>query len=369
MSFMSRMMDIATGGSGSPVRRLIVYYVFLTAVTMAVLWLVPATEVVFSGERLEEMTSTPRLLNDGLSKGAAAATGLPVTGAAGRLPARLEMVVITLCVSLGALLLMLPVSWVFMSVRRTTGYSQSIVHTMLILPIVVAGIVLIVRNSLALAFSLAGIMAGVRFRTGLKDARDTVFIFLAIGVGLAAGVQALTVAALMSVIFNFLVLMVWRTDFGRSPLSLSPSIEWGSTLGSLAEQNGAASTVPDRELLLSLTPEKAEALADRFARVRDLLTGTGGKGGKPRYNALLKVAASDLSLGQQRVEEVLKHMTKRWKLDESVPGAEGKPGELWYLVRLRKNTQDDVLGAILAHGKDSVLGAEFELGPELAKTA
>jgi hypothetical protein len=255
-----------------------------------------------------------------------------------------------------------------MSVRRTTGYSQSIVHTMLILPIVVAGIVLIVRNSLALAFSLAGIMAGVRFRTGLKDARDTVFIFLAIGVGLAAGVQALTVAALMSVIFNFLVLTVWRTDFGRSPLTLSPSVEWGSTLGTLAEQNGAQ-TVPDRELLLSLTPEKAAALADRFSRVRDLLGAGNGKGRKSRYNALLKVAASDLALGQQRVEEVLKAMTKRWKLDESAPGAEGKPGELWYLVRLRKNTQDDVLGAILAHGKDSVLGAEFELGPELAKTA
>jgi hypothetical protein len=161
--------------------------------------------------------------------------------------------------------------------------------------------------------------------------------------------------------------MVWRTDFGRSPLTQSPSIEWGSTLGTLAEQNGA-STVPDRELLLSLTPDKAQALADRFARVRDLLTGSGGKAGKPRYNALLKVAASDVALGQQRVEEVLKHMVKRWKLDESCPGADGKPTELWYLVRLRKNTQDDVLGAILAHGKDSVLGAEFELGPELAKT-
>jgi hypothetical protein len=367
MSFMAKLMDVATGGSESPVRRLIVYYVFLTAVTIAVLWLVPATEVVFSGERLEEMASTPRLLHDGLSKGAAAAAGFPAIAAAGRLPARLEMVVITLCVSLGALLLMLPVSWVFMAVRRTTGYSQSIVHTMLILPIVVAGIVLIVRNSLALAFSLAGIMAGVRFRTGLKDARDTVFIFLAIGVGLAAGVQALTVAALMSVVFNFLVLTVWRTDFGRSPLTLSPSVEWGSTLGTLAENNGA-STVPDRELLLSLTPAKAEALADRFARVRDLLNGTGGKGGKPRYNALLKVAANDVALAQQRVEEVLKHLTKRWKLDESSPGAEGNAAELWYLVRLRKNTQDDVLGAILSHGKDSVLGAEFALGPELAKT-
>ncbi|HEU4700113.1 MAG TPA: DUF4956 domain-containing protein [Gemmatimonadales bacterium] len=369
MSFISRLMDLGSGGSESPVRRLIVYYVFLTAITMAVLWLVPATEVVFSGERLEEIAATPRLLQDGLSKSAAKAD-LPLTavaGAAGRLPPRLEMVVVTACVSLGALLLMLPVSWVFMSVRRTTGYSQSIVHTMLILPIVVAGIVLIVRNSLALAFSLAGIMAGVRFRTGLKDARDTVFIFLAIGVGLAAGVQALTVAALISVIFNFVVLTVWRSDYGRSPLTLAPAVEWGSTLGALAEPNGG-SPVPDRELLLSLTPEKADTLAERFTRVRDLLVGGGGKGKKPRYNALLKVTASDALLGQRRTEEVLRSMTKRWTLDESRPADDGK-AELYYLVRFRKKTQDDVIGALLAHGRDSILGAEIELGPGLAKTA
>ena len=139
---------------------------------------------------------------------------------------RLQSVVTTFVVMIGALFLMLPVSWVYMAVRRSTGYAQSIVQTMLVLPIVVAGVVLVVRNSLALAFSLAAIMAGVRFRNNLRDPRDTVFIFLSIGVGLAAGVQALTIAAVLSLVFNVLILTIWRTNFGRSPLNLAPRAGW-----------------------------------------------------------------------------------------------------------------------------------------------
>ena len=73
---------------------------------------------------------------------------------------------------------MLPVTWVYMSARPGQGHNQSVVQALLVLPMIVAGIVLIVSNSLALAFSLAGVVAAVRFRTNLSDARDVVFIFL-----------------------------------------------------------------------------------------------------------------------------------------------------------------------------------------------
>jgi len=52
-------------------------------------------------------------------------------------------------------------------------------------------VVLIVRDSVALAFSLAGIVAAVRFRNTLRDTKDAVYIFLAIAVGLAAGCSRL----------------------------------------------------------------------------------------------------------------------------------------------------------------------------------
>jgi hypothetical protein len=113
----------------------------------------------------------------------------------------------------GVLVFMNPVAWVYMGARRRRGREQSFVMTLLLLPLAVAGIVIIVENSLALAFSLAGIVAGVRFRLTLDDTLDAVFIFMSIGVGLAAGIGALEVAAVLSLFFNFSVLFLWLFQY------------------------------------------------------------------------------------------------------------------------------------------------------------
>lgn len=116
---------------------------------------------------------------------------------------------------LGVLVLMEPVAWIYMGARRRRGREQSFVLTILLLPVVVAGIVMIVQNSLALAFSLAGIVAGVRFRLTLDDSLDAIYIFVAIGAGLAAGIEALELTIVISVMFNYLVLLFWEFDYGE----------------------------------------------------------------------------------------------------------------------------------------------------------
>lgn len=106
------------------------------------------------------------------------------------------------------LVLMLPVSWVYKAIHNDEISDHSIDETSLVLPAVVAGIVLIVQHSLALAFSLAGIVAGVRFRRALTDTFDTLFILVAIGVGIAAGTRSLEIAAVMSIFFSYATLLV-----------------------------------------------------------------------------------------------------------------------------------------------------------------
>ncbi|MEW9798575.1 DUF4956 domain-containing protein [Alteromonas sp. CYL-A6] len=98
--------------------------------------------------------------------------------------------------------LMIPVSWVYNATHEGDEFDHSIPETILVLPAVVAGVVMVVQHSLALAFSLAGIVAGVRFRRALQDTFDALFILTAISVGLAAGVHALEVAAVATVFFN-----------------------------------------------------------------------------------------------------------------------------------------------------------------------
>ncbi len=115
---------------------------------------------------------------------------------------------------LGAVAVMVPVSWVYMEIRERTQLDQSLLETMIVLPVAVTGIVLIVHNSLALAFSLAGVVAGVRFRNALKHTADSVFIFLAVGVGLAAGIGMLMIAGIMTLVFNYVFLTLWALNYG-----------------------------------------------------------------------------------------------------------------------------------------------------------
>ena len=115
---------------------------------------------------------------------------------------------------IGVVLLMEPVAWVYMGARRRKGRDQSFILTVLLLPVVVAGIVIIVQNSLALAFSLAGIVAAVRFRLTLDDTLDAIFIFVAICAGLSAGIEALEIGLVVTVFFNYILILFWELDYG-----------------------------------------------------------------------------------------------------------------------------------------------------------
>ncbi len=122
---------------------------------------------------------------------------------------------IWLCIAIaGALLTIIPISWTYMAVRKRDEYDQSLVETIIVLPIAVTSIVIIVNNSIALAFSLAGIVAGVRFRNTLKSSGDALYILLAIGIGLSAGIGAMEIAVVMSMAFNYVFLVLWITDYG-----------------------------------------------------------------------------------------------------------------------------------------------------------
>ena len=115
----------------------------------------------------------------------------------------------------GALVTVLPISWVYMGIRTGEEYDQSLISTIMILPLVVTGIVIIVQNSLALAFALAGIAGAVRFKNSLKSSGDALFILIAVGTGLAAGIGAVELALVMSVGFNYAFLLLWATEYGE----------------------------------------------------------------------------------------------------------------------------------------------------------
>ncbi len=118
----------------------------------------------------------------------------------------------------GTILLMIPVSWTYMAIRRDIGYQKNFARALIVLPICATTIVLLIQDSLALAFGLAALVAAVRFRVALTEAIDGVFIFAAICVGLAAGIGYLGIAAVMTVFFCFAILVLWYLEYGENPL-------------------------------------------------------------------------------------------------------------------------------------------------------
>ena len=116
---------------------------------------------------------------------------------------------------LGALLTALPVSWVYMSTRTAEEYDQSLISSILILPIVVTSIVIVVQHSLALAFALGGVAGAVRFKNSLKSSGDALYILLSVGIGLASGIGAVELALVMSIGFNVCFVLLWISEYGE----------------------------------------------------------------------------------------------------------------------------------------------------------
>ncbi len=121
-----------------------------------------------------------------------------------------------LVASIGAVIFAVPVSWVYFITSRQSRIGQSFLQTIMILPVVVTGISMIVLNSLALAFSLAGIVAAVRFRFTLNQPSDAMYIFVTIGIGLGSGIGALGVAGVISFVFVMTTLAIWRLEYGKT---------------------------------------------------------------------------------------------------------------------------------------------------------
>jgi hypothetical protein len=237
----------------------------------------------------------------------------------------------------GAILLMIPVAWVYQLTRAKRGYQQSVVQLLIILPLVVAGIVVLVKYSLALAFSLAGIVAAVRFRNTLDDSKDAVYVFLATGVGLAAAVD-IQVATAISIIFNLTILLLWYADFGHSPVELEGAIA-ARRLQRAKElaQTGTFVAQIDSEVFKNMSKEQLEGVAERaWKRAR-----ADGKDEGPRETRL-RIRARDVDQVRETFEPMLEEHAKKWHSSEVSIDAGGIE-KIDYFVELKKKSDPEEL--------------------------
>jgi hypothetical protein len=255
---------------------------------------------------------------------------------------------------LAAISLAVPVAWVYQLTRAKRGFQQSVVQLLIMLPVVVAGIVVLVKYSVALAFSLAGIVAAVRFRNTLDDSKDAVYVFLATGIGLAAAVD-IPVAAVISILFNATMLVLWYTDFGHQPVELEGGIaERRLERAKELARTGTFVARIDDEVFQNMSREQLEGVAERaWRRAHGDLDSSSSK--TPAAETRLRVRTLDVERMRHVVDPLLDDYAKEWEAgDVSIDGQGILTIE--YVLEPKKSTDPEVLLALVraACGDDLV---------------
>ncbi len=122
-----------------------------------------------------------------------------------------------LLLALGVALIMgLVVSLTYRKANAGKNPSQSFSLTLILLPVVVTVIILLVGNSVARAFSLAGAFSIIRFRSAPGDSKDITYVLFTMAVGLAAGMGYLVYAVIITVLLCLVMLGLEAIKFGQS---------------------------------------------------------------------------------------------------------------------------------------------------------
>lgn len=81
-------------------------------------------------------------------------------------------------------------------------------HTHVLIAVAGAVMTTVIGDSMSRAFGLVGLGGFIRFRSGIKDPRDAAAMFVMIGVGMACGLGAASVAACAAVFFGGVLLVL-----------------------------------------------------------------------------------------------------------------------------------------------------------------
>lgn len=106
------------------------------------------------------------------------------------------------------------VAWFYTWTHRGMTWSRNMIHSIVMLSMIVTMVMMVVGDSIARAFGLVGALAIIRFRTVVRDARDTTYIFLALANGIAIG-AGFPAAALSGVlVIGLISLVLHHSGFG-----------------------------------------------------------------------------------------------------------------------------------------------------------
>lgn len=180
---------------------------------------------------------------------------------------------------------------VFLSYRITHSgsvYSAKFNITLVTLTILTTMVMTVIGNNVALSLGMVGALSIVRFRTSIKDSRDTAYIFWTIILGICCGVGDFIVAgigsAMVFVVLLFLgrvknenrLLLIIRCDRSRADEVRQSVYEYFTKAPVLKTENATAETVEfiyelDRKIF-EKSKEKERKLAVSQVRMQQSIS-------------------------------------------------------------------------------------------------
>ena len=106
------------------------------------------------------------------------------------------------------------ISLVYKKTHKGLSYSQSFMVTTVLVSVIVCMVIMIIGNNLSRAFALVGALSIIRFRTVVKDTKDTAFIFWSLASGMAAGTGSYFLALAGNLIISLVVFVLYKTNYG-----------------------------------------------------------------------------------------------------------------------------------------------------------
>src|SRR5690349_6899392 len=115
-----------------------------------------------------------------------------------------------------ALVMGAAIAWICDATDRGGDRGMSFPTTLVLLCALVAMATQVIGDNVARAFSLVGALSIVRFRTVVRDTRDTAFVIFSVVVGMAIGARNLWLAAIGLLVVGAAALLIARVTGVRA---------------------------------------------------------------------------------------------------------------------------------------------------------
>lgn len=111
--------------------------------------------------------------------------------------------------------LSLIITWVYQRTFTGERYSQSFVHTIIMMSIIVSVVMKVISGNAGVAFGLFAVFSLIRFRSAVTNAKDIAYIFFGLCVGMTCGLYRFDLAIVLTLFASLVFYLLFEFQYGK----------------------------------------------------------------------------------------------------------------------------------------------------------